>query len=185
MEFGAPFFNEFAETWSKQDGYRLARTLSPEIPTEQLRRVYMSQNAHEIRNTLKRGFQGNAALVGGIEHVEAQGWVEVYATYWNAAGAILAAREAGGDDSMVSIRIVMDLGIPLECSSLSIFRRDLWILLIHFTVVAVAVDESLRGLDGAVEPPPPRVPERWLRGMDHSLPLCSKQEPARLRDHGR
>ncbi|KAK3309641.1 uncharacterized protein B0T15DRAFT_516034 [Chaetomium strumarium] len=102
MEFRAPFFNEFGEIWSKQDGYRLARTLSPEIPTEQLRRVFMSQNAHEIRNTLKRGLQGNAALVGGIEHVEVQGWVEVYAAYWNAAGVILAARESGSDDSKSS-----------------------------------------------------------------------------------
>ncbi|KAL2128403.1 hypothetical protein VTI74DRAFT_9222 [Chaetomium olivicolor] len=97
MEFDASFFNEFAEAWSKQDGYRLAKTLSPGISTEKLRRICNSQNAHSIKSALKRGLQGNAALVGGIDHKEVQNWVEVYTAYWNAANAMLGARESTGN----------------------------------------------------------------------------------------
>jgi hypothetical protein len=110
MEFNAPFFNEFADTFSKQEGYRLSRTLLPDIPTEKLRKISQSQNAHNIKGVLKRGLQGNAALIGELDHQEVQGWVEVYAAYWNATGAILAARESGSDGSKVSV--CRDPGAP-------------------------------------------------------------------------
>jgi hypothetical protein len=98
MEFNTAFFHEFAEAYSQRDGYRLARTLSPDVPTEKLRKIWRSQNAHDIKSALKRGLQGNAALVGGLDHQEVQGWVAVYAAYWNAVGAILVARESSEDD---------------------------------------------------------------------------------------
>lgn len=102
MEFGAPFFYEFNETWANRDGYRLSRTLNPDIPTEKLRKIWRSQNAHGIKDVLKRGFQGNAALMGGLSNEEMKGWVEVYHAYWNAAGEIAAARESNGADAKVS-----------------------------------------------------------------------------------
>lgn len=102
MEFKPPFFHEFAEAWSGQEGPRLARTLTPDLPTEKLRKICDSQNAHDIKNTLKRGLQGNAALVGGIDHQEVQGWVEVYAAYWHAARSILSARLSSSESSQVS-----------------------------------------------------------------------------------
>jgi len=102
MEFKPPFFHEFAEAWSGQEGPRLARTLTPDLPTEKLRKICDSQNAHDIKGTLKRGLQGNAALVGGIDHQEVQGWVEVYAAYWHAARSILAAR-LSDDNNQVSV----------------------------------------------------------------------------------
>jgi hypothetical protein len=98
MEFNASFFHEFAEAYAQRDGYRLARTLSPDIPTEKLRKIWKSQNAHDIRSALRRGLHGNAALVGGPDNQEVQGWVAVYAAYWNAVGAILMARESSDDD---------------------------------------------------------------------------------------
>ncbi|KAG7293311.1 hypothetical protein NEMBOFW57_003357 [Staphylotrichum longicolle] len=102
MEFKPPFFHEFAEAWSGQEGPRLARTLAPDLPTEKLRKICDSQNAHDIKSTLKRGLQGNAALVGGIDHQEVQGWVEVYAAYWHAARSILSARLSSSEGSQSS-----------------------------------------------------------------------------------
>ncbi len=100
MEFNTRFFHEFAEIYSKEDGPRLARTLSPDLPTEKLRKICDSQNAHDIKSVLKRGLQGNAALVGGMDHQEVLGWVEVYAAYWHAARSILAARHSGSDNQV-------------------------------------------------------------------------------------
>ncbi|KAK4156909.1 hypothetical protein C8A00DRAFT_30231 [Chaetomidium leptoderma] len=97
MEFNTRFFQEFADACSKQDGPQLARTLSPDIPTEELREICNSQNAHDIKRVLKRGLQGSAALVGGLGQQEVQGWVEIYTTYWNAARTILVARESSDD----------------------------------------------------------------------------------------
>ncbi|KAH6634112.1 hypothetical protein B0J18DRAFT_415323 [Chaetomium sp. MPI-SDFR-AT-0129] len=102
MEFDTHFFNEFADIISQQDGYALGRTLSPDISNESLRRIFRSQNAHNVKNALKRGLQGNAALVGGLEHQEVQGWVDIYASYWNATGVLLTAREATGGTGKTS-----------------------------------------------------------------------------------
>ncbi|KAL2023483.1 hypothetical protein VTK56DRAFT_2479 [Thermocarpiscus australiensis] len=102
MEFGSPFFCEFAEALYSKDGYRLSRTLSPELPTEKLRKIWRSQNAHDIKGALRRGLQGNAALVGALSQEEVQGWVGVYVAYWNAVGEIVAARESSGDNSKSS-----------------------------------------------------------------------------------
>lgn len=102
MEFDTRFFNEFADIISQQDGYALGRTVSPDISNESLKRIFRSQNAHNVKNALKRGLQGNAALVGGLEHQEIQGWVDIYASYWNATGVLLTAREANGGTGKVS-----------------------------------------------------------------------------------
>jgi hypothetical protein len=114
MEFSTPFFNEFADAFSKPDGYQLARTLSPDVPTEKLRKIHKSQNAHNIKSVLKRGFQGNAGLIDGLDQQELQGWVEVYAAYWNAAGVIVTARESTGGSNKVSAR-----GDPAEAGALT------------------------------------------------------------------
>ncbi|KAL2145325.1 hypothetical protein VTI28DRAFT_7542 [Corynascus sepedonium] len=100
MEFNAALFHEFAEALNSENGYRLAKTLSPDIPNERLRAIFRSQNAHSIKNVLKRGLQGNAALT--LDHQTLQGWVEIYAAYWNATGVILTARESDNDSSKSS-----------------------------------------------------------------------------------
>ncbi|KAL1843718.1 hypothetical protein VTJ49DRAFT_99 [Mycothermus thermophilus] len=83
MAFDSVFFNEFSDAWSRRDGYRLARTLSPEVSAEELKTIYNSTNAHDIKSSVRRGLQGNAALVVGIARDE-----------------INAARESdGGNDS--------------------------------------------------------------------------------------
>ncbi|KAL2263498.1 hypothetical protein VTK26DRAFT_6493 [Humicola hyalothermophila] len=97
MEFDTPFFNEFTEAWTAQNGYQLSKTLSPEVSTEQLRKIWSSQNAHSIKNSLKRGLYGHSTPVEGLGQEEAQAWAEVYSAYWNAVGALLTARESGND----------------------------------------------------------------------------------------
>ncbi|KAH6651061.1 hypothetical protein F5144DRAFT_558272 [Chaetomium tenue] len=99
MAFNALFFNELFDIFSKQDGYQLAQTLSPDIPTEELRRICRSHNAHSIKGALKRGLSAPAV---GLDHQELQGWVEVYAAYWSATGVILAARDSNSDSSRSS-----------------------------------------------------------------------------------
>lgn len=99
MAFNASFFNELADIFSKQDGYQLAQTLSPDIPTEELRKICRSHNAHSIKGALKRGLH---ALTVDLDTQEVQGWTEVYAAYWNATGVILAARDSSSDVSRVS-----------------------------------------------------------------------------------
>lgn len=100
MEFGAPFFHEFAEAVSNQDGPRLSRTLTPDLPTEKLRKIWTSQNAHGIKGALKRGLKANAAVMDGLSHEEVQGWVDIYTDYWRAAGDIVAARESSRDNKV-------------------------------------------------------------------------------------
>lgn len=92
-------YNRFAEALSNQNGYQLAETLSPNIPNEQLRKIFKSQNAQNIKNALRRGLQVNVALA--LEHQTIQGWVDVYAAYWNATGVLLTARELEDDSSKV------------------------------------------------------------------------------------
>lgn len=101
MEFGTSFFNEFTEDWAAQNGYRLSATLSPEVSTEKLRKIWRSQNAHTIKAYLKRGLY-NAAPADGLGQEEAQAWAEVYSSYWTAVGALLTARESDNDNSRVS-----------------------------------------------------------------------------------
>jgi hypothetical protein len=102
MEFNTAFFHEFSDSWSENSGDRLARTLSPDVPTEKLRKICDSQNAHDIKAVLKRGLQANAALMGGIDHQEIQGWVDIYVLYWHAARSILTARSLSSEGNQVS-----------------------------------------------------------------------------------
>ncbi|KAJ4290651.1 COP9 signalosome (CSN) subunit [Collariella sp. IMI 366227] len=151
MEFGPSFFNEFAEAWTKQDGYRLAKTLSPEVSTEKLRRICNSQNAHSIKNALKRGLQGNAALVGGIDHQEVQGWVEVYTAYWNATNAILVARESTGNNKLVWTKVyeawvellnVLGRGYQTSSAFEAWTLPALYVVSKHLRLFAIRADEE-------------------------------------------
>jgi hypothetical protein len=179
MEFSTPFFNEFADAFSKPDGYQLARTLSPDVPTEKLRKIHKSQNAHNIKSVLKRGFQGNAGLIDGLDQQELQGWVEVYAAYWNAAGVIVTARESTGGSNKVSARAIQ---LRQELLRIMVFGYQ---KLIRLAVVAVGVDKGLRGLDRVVESSHSGVPELRLRSMDYPLHVLCVQALASLRDPGR
>jgi hypothetical protein len=185
MEFSTPFFNEFADAFSKPDGYQLARTLSPDVPTEKLRKIHKSQNAHNIKSVLKRGFQGNAGLIDGLDQQELQGWVEVYAAYWNAAGVIVTARESSGGSNKVSVQAIQlshTLSLPQELLHIMVFGYQ---KLIRLAVVAVGVDKGLRGLDRVVESSHSGVPELRLRSMDYPLHVRCVQALASLRDPGR
>ncbi len=135
MEFTTPFFREFAESYSERSGPRLAKTLRPDISTDKLRKICKSHNAHDIKSSLKRGLQLNAALADGLDQQEVQGWVDVYVAYWNGAKAILAARESSGD-GQVSTGAVAGLAA----------RAAEW-MLIEDVVIGARVDQGLRRLD--------------------------------------
>lgn len=142
MEFGAPLFHEFAEAYSHQSGPRLSLTLSPEIPTEKLRKIWKSQNAHDIKGALKRGLRANAAAFG-VSTEEVQGWVEVYTAYWKATGEILAAREARRENGQVSRAV--------NPKTLSVLINP-----------AVVMDKCLPRLEATVERFDPRLSELWV-----------------------
>jgi hypothetical protein len=163
MEFGTPLFNEFSEAYSNQNGPRLSLTLSPEIPTEKLRKIWRSQNAHDIKSALKRGLKANSAVFGGLSNEEVQGWVDVYEAYWKAVGQILTARESRGDNNEVSVYAIQaregfsaSSGVFSHCAVLLNF------VLIDVAVVAVGVDRRLHHLEKPVEPVGSGLPELWL-----------------------
>ncbi len=165
MEFNAPFFHEFSDAWSGQEGPRLSQTLSPDLPTEKLRKICDSQNAHDIKNVLKRGLQGNAALLGGMDSQEIQGWVEVYAAYWHAIRSILTARNSSNDKTQVSI-FEHATAFSDPRPSFSFVPSS---ILTQSAAIAVGMDKGLRVLDRVDQRPAPGLSEQRLRSLDPAL----------------
>ncbi|KAK3394437.1 protein CSN12 [Podospora didyma] len=85
-------FDKFAEAQLNRNGYRLAKTLSPDLPNEELYSIWNSCNAHDVRAILKRSIQNTATGMDKLPHQEVAGWVEVYYTYWKAVGELLAVQ---------------------------------------------------------------------------------------------
>ncbi|KAK3341221.1 protein CSN12 [Lasiosphaeria hispida] len=86
-------FKQFAEAQVKCLGYDLSHTLSPDLSHENLRAVFKSCNAHDVKTVIKRGIQ-NSGVGGSLPKEEVQGWVEVYHAYWKAVGELLAIQES-------------------------------------------------------------------------------------------
>lgn len=89
-------FDEFAKAHSQRHGYILAQTLSPVAPAGQphrLRHILQSTNSHSIKGDLKHFVKTKTARKVKLDHDEVNGWVEVYAAYWNAVGEIVAGEE--------------------------------------------------------------------------------------------
>ena len=88
-------FCDFSDAQKACDGYKLSRTLSPALPSERLRGMWKSCNAHDVKNVVKRGIQNSS--IGKLQALpkdEIQGWVEVYAAYWKAIGALLVVQDS-------------------------------------------------------------------------------------------
>lgn len=116
MEVGAPVYREFGEAWEDNDGYRLARTLSPDLTPTQLANIYQSinpdagnwRNSQEdnVKGAIKRGLQASSARVKGLTNDEIKGWTDVYYAYWTAAGSIASARTQG-QSSGVQVSLII------------------------------------------------------------------------------
>ena len=87
-------FQEFGEALSRQNGYQLSQTLTPELPVDLLREIWRTTNFHDAKSLLKRGIQAAGSSSGfKLPYDEVQGWVEVYFAYWKAIGELLAVLE--------------------------------------------------------------------------------------------
>jgi hypothetical protein len=101
-------FEDFAKAHAMQNGYLLAQTLSPVPPPGQphrLRSVWQSTNAHSVKGDIKHFIKTNTMHRTKLSADELNGWVEVYCSYWNAVGEIVAG-ETGrvSPGSTVSVR---------------------------------------------------------------------------------
>lgn len=87
-------FRDFGAAQSKQDGYVLSCTLTPDLPIDSLRDLCRSCNFTDVEVVLKRGIYFACSGYGRLPHDEVQGWVEVYKAYWIAMGELLAISES-------------------------------------------------------------------------------------------
>ncbi|KAK4194637.1 putative COP9 signalosome complex subunit 12 [Triangularia verruculosa] len=102
MEFGPALYHEFGEAWKTQDGYRLAKTISPDLPPGQLSSIFQSINIaggwksardDDVKAAIKRGLSSSSARSDGIGQKEIKGWVEVYFAYWQATGILAEVQQ--------------------------------------------------------------------------------------------
>jgi hypothetical protein len=97
-------FREFGEAFSRQNGYQLSQTLTPELPKDMLRVIWRSANHHDVKQILRRGIQSSSSsLMNRLSREEVDGWVEVYYTYWKACEQLLAVHE-GTSNVSISMR---------------------------------------------------------------------------------
>ena len=90
-------FHEFSTAYGKGQGYGLAETLSPIPPRSQpdkLRRFYRSTNHQSVRSDFQYRLLYDNANPLRLDAVEGKAWVEIYCSYWNAIGELLAAETA-------------------------------------------------------------------------------------------
>ncbi|UNI23657.1 COP9 signalosome (CSN) subunit [Purpureocillium takamizusanense] len=86
-------FEQFAEAQTVRNGYLLAQTLSPVAPPDdahRLRKIWQSTNSHSVKGDIKHFIKTQSSYRVNLDVDEINGWVEVYAAYWNAIGEILA-----------------------------------------------------------------------------------------------
>jgi len=93
-------FKDFAKAYTKNDGYLLSSTISPNLSNDQLRAIWKSCNAHDVKNVVKRRIQNYVNDLGfdALSSKEIQGWVDVYAAYWKAIGELLATQDSSSSN---------------------------------------------------------------------------------------
>ncbi|KEY65081.1 hypothetical protein S7711_08151 [Stachybotrys chartarum IBT 7711] len=85
-------FEDFAKAYASKNGYLVAQTLSPvPLPHQphRLRAVWQSTNHHSVKGDIKHFIKSSTSR-SKLDNDEVNGWVEVYAAYWNALGEIVA-----------------------------------------------------------------------------------------------
>jgi len=100
-------FREFGDALQSRDGYRLSRTLSPDITDNQLQAIFKSCNAHDVKRVLKAGLEDACQDRDQLPFDEINAWAEVYFCYWKTAGELLAIRGSPTLNGRVSKLILM------------------------------------------------------------------------------
>lgn len=94
--------DDFKQAWANGNGYALADTLSPIEPTsnpDRLLNFWRSTNHASARRDIETFiFYGNK-----FSRDEGQGWVDVYAAYWEAIGEILNMEDSSQGNRGVSL----------------------------------------------------------------------------------
>ncbi|KAH8899423.1 protein CSN12 [Thozetella sp. PMI_491] len=86
-------FEEFRAAHSNSNGYRLSKTLSPELSNDMLRVIWRSLNYHDAKGVLKKGIQITGSGFDRLPSEQVQGWVDIYFAYWKSVGELLAILE--------------------------------------------------------------------------------------------
>jgi len=87
------FFHDFRVAMQDYNGYALAATLTPEPPADNAGRLYSFHRGatkYTIRSVLAQEFLTNEHL----SEEEVRAWVDLYESYYNAVGELLATEEA-------------------------------------------------------------------------------------------
>lgn len=98
-------FVEFGEAHKKPDGYQLSRTLSPNLSNDQLRAIFKSCNAHDVKRVLKAGLEKTSSDWDEPSADEVKAWVEIYFHYWRATGELLAIQGSSAANGKVCISL--------------------------------------------------------------------------------
>ncbi|KAK4451666.1 protein CSN12 [Podospora aff. communis PSN243] len=99
-------FDDFSYAQKQCDGKLLSQTLCPSLSNDELRAIWKTCNAHDVKSVVKRGLQASEIVKkGGIPKEELQGWTELYSAYWKGVGELLAVQDsssANGKSSQAS-----------------------------------------------------------------------------------
>lgn len=97
---------EFRAAYAGQHGNDLARTLTPDMQLNaaRLMAVWESGNVQSIKDDLRFLFVRDKSGRLHMSPDEAEGWQEIYYSYWKALGEILAAE--GLRKSRVKVRLL-------------------------------------------------------------------------------
>jgi hypothetical protein len=96
-------FTEFGEALTNRDGYRLARTLNPELSYDMLRLIYRSANHATVRDILRHEVRSSISHLSP-DHDEVHMWTEVYTSYWKTCGEVVAVQEQKSGNTTVSYK---------------------------------------------------------------------------------
>lgn len=96
---------EFRAAYAGQHGNELARTLTPDVHLDaaRLMAVWEGGNAQSIKDDLRFLFVRDKSVRLNMSTDEAEGWQEIYDSYWKALGEILAVE--GLRKSRVKVRV--------------------------------------------------------------------------------
>jgi len=134
---------DFFRGWVDERGEKIAQTLSPERPTDELRAIWESCDAADVKAVVKRSMLSNG-LGGKRNHLDKQfeGWIDIYAVYWKSVGELVAVLDQSAADRKVC----------LLCYSTAAL-----VCLLCFLVLGFFLDKGVRVLEGVALQSDPRL----------------------------
>ncbi|KAK0657289.1 protein CSN12 [Cercophora newfieldiana] len=96
-------FDDFSGAQKKCNGDLLSRTVTAGLTNDELRAIWKTCNAYDVKDVIKHGLQASdIGRSGAIPKEELKAWVDVYAVYWKAVGELLAVRDTSNDNRRAS-----------------------------------------------------------------------------------